>query len=306
MTIRKHESRRRTLYWFRRVGTQIHRLPKRGEESTTRPRRRRTAFVAISVLAAIATLAITAPLVAPYDPNALDAARLLQPPSWQHWAGTDELGRDILSRSLWGARRSLGTGVGAAVLAGMIGIPIGIYAGYLGSWRDATLMRMVDILLALPGIMLALVVLSVFGRSAGNAALAIAIVGIPFFARVARARALELRSRSFVLAEKTAGASTAHVVMKTILPNSVAPLIVQFVVTVATAVLLEAELSFLGLGPPPPAASWGDMLRVGKNYLNQAPYYAILPGLLLSVTILALDAAGRSIRPGVSLNEVAR
>ena len=305
MTIRKHESRH-TLYWFRRVGTQILRLPKRGKESTTRPRRRRTAIVTISVLAAIATLAITAPLIAPYDPNALDTARLLQPPSWQHWAGTDELGRDILSRSLWGARRSLGTGVGAAVLAGMIGIPIGIYAGYLGSWRDATLMRMVDILLALPGIMLALVVLSVFGRSAGNAALAIAIVGIPFFARVARARALELRSRSFVLAEKTAGASTAHVVMKTILPNSVAPLVVQFVVTAATAVLLEAELSFLGLGPPPPAASWGDMLRVGKNYLNQAPYYAILPGLLLSVTILALDAAGRSIRPGVSLNEVAR
>jgi peptide/nickel transport system permease protein len=255
----------------------------------------RSSRLAIAALGVIALSAILAPLIAPHDPLAQDVANRFAGRSREHWFGTDELGRDILSRVIFGARVSLSAGVGATILAAAVGIPAGLTAGYFSRWPEAFIMRGVDVLLSLPSIMLALVVLAVAGRGRMSAIVAVAMVNIPFFARIVRSQALTLREREFVLATKLAGASHSYVMWRTILPNSLQPLTVQIVVTATLAILLEAELSFLGLGQPPPAPSWGDMLRQGKSYFHLAPSYAMLPGLALTVTILCLDAVGRAL-----------
>ncbi len=252
------------------------------------------AALGAAFLAALTLLALLAPVL-PFDPLAQDIAYSLMPPSSQNWFGTDELGRDIVARVVYGARTSLVTAVGAVSIAAAAGIPIGLLAGFFGGWRDAMLMRLVDVLLALPGILLAMAMIAVLGRSQAAALVAVGITGVPSFARITRAQVLSLRKCDFVIAIEALGATSSYNMFRTVLPNALSPILVQVVVVSSVAILLEAALAFLGVGIPPPTPSWGEMLRTGKTYLHEAPYYAVLPGLVLTLTILSLDALGRAL-----------
>ncbi len=252
------------------------------------------ALLAILYLALMILAAAFAPLFG-LDPLAQDLIATLEPPSAAHWFGADELGRDIFARVVHGARTSLLTAAGAVTVAAVIGVPVGLVAGFFGGWRDAVLMRVVDVLLALPGILFAMALIAVLGRSQTAALIAVGITGIPSFARVTRAQVLSLRKRDFVTAVEAFGASSGYSMFRTILPNSWSPILVQVVVLSAVAILLEAALAFLGVGIPPPTPSWGEMLRTGKSYLHEAPTYAVLPGLALTLTILSLDTLGRAL-----------
>jgi ABC-type dipeptide/oligopeptide/nickel transport system permease subunit len=256
---------------------------------------RKGALLAAGFLAVMGLTALLAPWLWPGDPLAQNLVHALEPPSAAFWFGADELGRDILTRVIYGARTSLTTAAGAVAIAGVIGVPIGLLAGFYGGWRDAVLMRLVDVILALPGILFAMALIAVIGRSQLAALVAVGITGIPSFARITRAQVLALRSRDFVVAVDALGGSAAHMMFRTILPNSWSPILVQVVILAAVAILLEAALAFLGVGIPPPTPSWGEMLRTGKSYLYEAPYYAILPGIVLTLTILSLDTLGRTL-----------
>jgi peptide/nickel transport system permease protein len=253
------------------------------------------ALLSIGYLAALVLLALGAGWVIPIDPIAQDLASTLDPPSATHWFGTDELGRDLMVRVIYGGRTSLVTAAGAVVIAGAVGCPIGLIAGFFGGWRDAVLMRIIDVLLALPGILFAMALIAVLGRSQSAALFAVGITGIPGFARITRAQVLSLRKRDFVTAVEAFGGSSAYNMFRTVLPNAWSPILVQVVVLSSVAILLEAALAFLGVGIPPPTPSWGEMLRTGKSYLYEAPYYAVLPGLVLTLTILSLDTLGRAL-----------
>jgi peptide/nickel transport system permease protein len=229
------------------------------------------------------------------DPLAQDLVRMLEGPSRDYPFGTDELGRDILARVIYGARTSLITAAGAVTLAATFGVPMGLVAGFFGGWRDAILMRIVDLKLALPGILLALAMIAVLGRSQIAALVAVGLTGVPTFARVVRAQVLSLRRRDFVTAVEAFGATSFYTMVRTILPNSWSPILTQMVVLSSVAILLEASLAFLGVGIPPPTPSWGEMLRTGKEYLHEAPTYAVLPGIALTLTILSFDTLGRAL-----------
>ncbi|MEZ5863675.1 MAG: ABC transporter permease [Geminicoccaceae bacterium] len=256
---------------------------------------RKGALLAAAFLVVMAVTAFLAPWILPGDPLTQNLRHALEPPSAAFWFGADELGRDILTRVVYGARTSLVTALGAVTIAGLIGVPIGLVAGFYGGWRDAVLMRLVDVILALPGILFAMALIAVIGRSQMAALVAVGITGIPSFARITRAQVLSLRRRDFVIAVDALGGSAAHLMFRTILPNSWSPILVQVVILAAVAILLEAALAFLGVGIPPPTPSWGEMLRTGKSYLYEAPYYAVLPGLVLTLTILSLDTLGRTL-----------
>jgi ABC-type dipeptide/oligopeptide/nickel transport system permease subunit len=256
---------------------------------------RKGALLGVLFLAVMTLAAIFAHWVIPADPLAQDLANTLEEPSAAHWFGTDELGRDIMARVVYGARTSLLTAAGAVTIAGVVGIPIGLVAGFFGGWRDALLMRVVDVLLALPGILFAMALIAVLGRSQTAALVAVGITGIPSFARITRAQVLSLRKRDFVTAVEALGGSSVYNMFRTVLPNSWSPILVQVVILSSVAILLEAALAFLGVGIPPPTPSWGEMLRTGKTYLYEAPYYAVLPGIVLTLTILSLDTIGKNL-----------
>jgi ABC-type dipeptide/oligopeptide/nickel transport system permease subunit len=252
------------------------------------------ALLSVAFLGTVVTLAVFAGLL-PIDPLDQDLGSALEGPTAAHVFGADELGRDIMARVIYGARTSLLTAAGAVSIAALIGVPIGLVSGFFGGWRDAVLMRAVDVLMALPGILFAMALIAVLGRSQTAALVAVGITGIPSFARVTRAQVLSLRKRDFVSAVEAFGGSSAYNMFRTVLPNSWSPILVQIVVLSSVAILLEAALAFLGVGIPPPTPSWGEMLRTGKEYLHEAPYYAVLPGLVLTLTILSFDTIGRTL-----------
>ena len=256
---------------------------------------RKGALAGVVFLATVIFVAVFARWIIPYDPIAQDLVSALEPPGRKHWFGADELGRDILARVAYGARTSLLTAAGAVVVAALFGVPIGLVAGFFGGWRDAILMRIVDVLLSLPGILFAMALIAVLGRSQLAALVAVGITGIPSFARITRAQVLSLRKRDFVMAVEALGGSSTYNMFRTVLPNSWSPILVQVVILSSVAILLEAALAFLGVGIPPPTPSWGEMLRTGKSYLYEAPYYAVLPGIVLTLTILSLDTIGRTL-----------
>ncbi len=196
---------------------------------------------------------------------------------------------------MYGARTSLITAAGAVAIAAVLGVPIGLVAGFFGGWRDTLLMRFVDVLLSLPGILFAMALIAVLGRSQTAALVAVGITGIPSFARITRAKVLSLRKRDFVTAVEALGGSASYNMFSTVLPNSWSPILVQVVILSSVAILIEASLAFLGVGIPPPTPSWGEMLRTGKTFLYEAPTYAVLPGLVLTLTILSLDTIGRAL-----------
>jgi len=253
------------------------------------------ALLSIIFILGMIAATLSARWIVPYDPLEQDLSSTLEGLSAEHWFGTDELGRDILARVIYGARTSLLTAAGAVTIAAVFGVPIGLIAGFFGGWRDAVLMRIVDVLLALPGILFAMALIAVLGRSQAAALVAVGITGIPSFARITRAQVLSLRKRDFVLAVEALGGSSTYNMLTTVLPNAWSPILVQVVILSSVAILLEAALAFLGVGIPPPTPSWGEMLRTGKSYLYDAPTYAVLPGLVLTLTILSLDTLGRRL-----------
>lgn len=255
---------------------------------------RRGALLAMLFLLLVVLAAIFAPLL-PLDPIAQKLARALKGPSAANWFGTDELGRDILARVVYGARTSLITAAGAVAVAAAIGVPVGLVAGFFEGWRDAVLMRFIDVLLALPAILFAMAMIAILGRSQFAALLAVGVTGVPNFARITRAQVLSLKKRDFVTAVEAFGGTSGYSMFRTILPNSWSPILVQVVVLCSVAILLEAALSFLGVGVAPPTPSWGEMLRTGKSYLHEAPHYAVLPGVVLTLTILSFDTLGRAL-----------
>ena len=261
-----------------------------------RLRSERPAWTAAGFLLLLSLVAVAAPIVAPFDPLQQDLSALLQGPSRAHPFGTDELGRDLLSRVIFGSRISLATAAIAVAVAGTIGALSGLVAGYAEGVAGAVIMRFMDFLLAVPGILLAITVAAVLGAGFGPATIAVTIVSIPAFARLARSSVLAIKQEEFVQSTKSAGAGHLYLMFRTIMPNALSPLIVQASVAAATAVLLEAAMSFLGLGTQPPEASWGTLLSTGKSYLRQSGWYSVLPGLVLTGTVLAIDTVGRALQ----------
>ncbi|MCF6232801.1 MAG: ABC transporter permease [Rhodobacteraceae bacterium] len=255
---------------------------------------RKGVVFSVFFLGALSFLAIFADLLG-FDYLTQNLIASLQPPSAEYWFGTDELGRDILSRVVYGTRTSLVTSAGAVTIAALLGVPIGLIAGFFGGWRDAVLMRVVDVMLALPAILFAMALIAILGKGQMAAMIAVGITGTPSFARITRAQVLSLRNRDFVTAVEAFGGSATYAMFRTILPNSWSPIVVQAIVLASVAILLEAALSFLGMGVAPPTPSWGEMLRTGKSYLYEAPYYAVLPGIILTLTILSFDTIGRAM-----------
>jgi peptide/nickel transport system permease protein len=252
--------------------------------------------VGLLVLALFGTLALAAPAIAPQDPLVQSRSEQFRAPSLVHPFGTDEFGRDILSRVIYGARISLVTGVVAVLLGGLVGVPLGLLGGFAGGWTDAGIMRVLEVLLAVPAILLAMVIIAVLGPGSFNAMLAVGIVAVPTFARLARASTLTLKEREFVLATRALGVGPSYLMFRTILLNALTPLVVQTAATAAVAMLLEAALSFLGLGTQPPSPSWGSMLNAGRSFLFQAPWYGLFPGLVITTCVLALNAVADTLQ----------
>ncbi|MDQ3655643.1 MAG: ABC transporter permease [Chloroflexota bacterium] len=241
-------------------------------------------------------MAVLAPLVAPYDPNFGDFSSVLAKPSWDHPLGTDELGRDILSRLLYGSTVSLQVGFGATLLTTFIGVVVGITTGYFGGWVDEVVMRFTDGMLAFPSLILALAIAAVFEPSITSILLAIAIVSFSTMARLARASTLMVREQEYIEAARASGASTPRLIVFHILPNCLSPVIVQFALLASYGILAEASLSFLGVGVRPPQASWGGMLQSGYQYLEIAPWLSIVPGLTIFLTVLGFNLVGDGLR----------
>jgi len=249
--------------------------------------------VAILVLA---LLAITAPLVAPYDPVAQDYDHLLEAPSLQHPFGTDNFGRDILSRVIYGGRISLTVGFLGTLFGVIGGMIIGALAGYYGHWVDNVLMRLLDILLAFPGLLLAITIMAVLGVGNVNVVIAIGIFSIPVFARVLRGSLLQLKEADFVMAARAVGVGDRRLLTVHLLPNAIQSILVISTLRLGTAILTAASLSFLGLGIRPPSPEWGAMLSDGRQFLQNAPYVAVFPGLAILFTVLALNLLGDGLR----------
>lgn len=251
------------------------------------------AFVVIVVLLVVA---LFGPRFAPYDPLRPDFRRIAQPPSAQHWLGTDQNGRDILSRIIHGTRISVSIGVAAVLLGLAMGTTIGLVAGYFGGRLDTVLMRGIDVLLAFPGILLAILIISIFGSSVGNIVFALAVFSVPTFARVSRGSALTLRTLEYVQAGRAIGGSSLRVLLRHVLPNAMAPVVVYGTLRCATAILGGASLSFLGLGVSPPTPEWGLMVSQGREIMRSAPHVMLFPGLAIFLTVLSVNLLGDVLR----------
>ncbi len=248
------------------------------------------------VLILVVAGAIFAPLVTSYNPIEQEFSEQLQPPSTAHLFGTDEFGRDIFSRVVYGARVALVIGILADVIATVLGTLLGLLAGYFGRWPDVTVMRTVDVLLAFPYLLLAMMVVAILGPSLTNAMLAIGIVYTPQFARVVRGTVLGVREQEFVEAARALGAGHSRVLIRYILPNALSPIIVMATLTLGLMIVETAGLSFLGLGASPPTPEWGSMLATGRSFMLTAPWIATFPGLAILVTVIGFNLVGDGLR----------
>lgn len=262
-------------------------------------RRNKGALAGLVVLLVITVVAVLAPVIAPYDPIKMYPAERMQPPSSKHWFGTDPFGRDILSRVLYGFRISLLVALVSVALGMISGVALGLIAGYAGGWGDATIMKLMDMLLAFPGILLALSVIALLGPGLMNAMIAVGISSIPGYARLTRGDVLAAKSRLYVVAARTVGCNNVRIVVRHILPNVVAPVIVLSALNTAWAILTTASLSFLGLGVRPPTPELGALLNDGRNYLPLAPWITLYPGLAIIITVMAVNLFGDGLRDAV-------
>jgi peptide/nickel transport system permease protein len=276
------------------VFQQIETTP--GRRALRRLARRGGAVFGFAFVVFFLLLALLAPWIAPYDPVGTSWSAVRAAPGAQYWFGADELGRDVLSRIIWGARASILAGVVSVSISLAFGVPIGMLAGYVGRWVDALISRITDAMLACPFLILAIALAAFLGPSLTNAMIAIGISATPVFIRLTRAQVLAAKSEDYVEAARALGNPHLRIALRHILPNIVAPLIVQATLAIAAAVIAEASLSFLGLGQQPPAPSWGSMLNTARNYVDQAPWMAIWPGVSIFLLVLSFNLLGDGLR----------
>jgi ABC-type dipeptide/oligopeptide/nickel transport system permease subunit len=249
-----------------------------------------------AVVIALIIVAIAAPYIAPYDPMDQDLANSMAGPSTTHLAGTDVHGRDIFSRIIHGTRISLRIGFLGMLLGCVVGVVLGLVSGYYGGWLDTVIMRLLDVQLAFPGLLVAICIIAIIGPGLENVILAVGIFSVPLFARVTRGQVLSLKEQEFILAARMMGAQDGRIMLTHLLPNAVAPLLVLCTLRIATAILTAASLSFLGLGAQPPIPEWGAMLSDGRAYLSIAPHVATTPGLAILITVLSFNLLGDGLR----------
>jgi len=258
--------------------------------------RRKAAVLGLAVLGLIGVVALLAPALAPYDPLKIDPAGALSPPTLQHPLGTDQYGRDILSRVMVGARLSLMTGLGAVAIALTAGVILGLISGVFGGWTDLLFMRVIDIMMAFPGILMALVVVAVLGHGTANVMVAVGASLIPTFVRLVRGDVLSVKENTYVEAARALGCGQARLALRHVFPNIVAPVVVLSTVAIAWSIILGASLSFLGLGPRPPIPEWGIDLSNGRSYLLRAWWISSVPGLCIMLTVVAVNLVGDALR----------
>jgi peptide/nickel transport system permease protein len=259
-------------------------------------RRNRAALIGLVIISLFLLIALLAPLVSPGNPDAFSLGDQLSSPSVAHPLGTDELGRDTLSRLIWGSRITLLMTLGAVVLALVSGASLGIVAGFRGGWADILIMRCMDVLLALPTFLLAVAIIAALGVGTTNVILAVGISSMPMFARIARGSTISVKQEEYVMAVRAVGASTNRIMWRHILPNVTSALLVQTTLRLATAILTASGLSFLGLGPQPPTAEWGAMLSAGRNYITSSPQLATIPGLAILFVTIGFNLLGDGLR----------
>src|SRR5476649_1954574 len=253
-------------------------------------------MVALVVVVLFVAIALFAPLIAPFNPTQTSFGMVRKAPTWIHWFGTDEVGRDVLSRVIWGARASLSAGLVSVGIAVGAGVPLGLLAGYAGGWVDTILSRVVDAMLAIPFLILAITLAAFLGPSLTNAMIAIGVSATPVFIRLTRGQTMAIKAEDFVLAARAIGNPPWRIALRHVLPNVVPALIVQATLAIAAAVIAEASLSFLGLGQQPPEPSWGSMLNVAKNYIDNAPWMAVWPGMSIFLLVLSFNLLGDGLR----------
>lgn len=258
--------------------------------------KRKSALVGLAVVLFMVFVAVFAPLLAPYDPTAQSWTAVRKAPSAAHWFGTDEAGRDILSRIIWGARASLMAGLTSVGIAMAIGVPLGLAAGFLGGFVDGLISRFTDAMLACPFLILAIALAAFLSPSLTNAMLAIGITATPFFIRLTRGQVLSIKGEDYVEAARAMGNPQWRVAARHILPNILPQLMVQATLTIAMAIIAEASMSFLGLGLQPPAPSWGSMLNSAQRFLSNAPWMALWPGIAIFATVLSFNLLGDGLR----------
>ncbi|MBM7558037.1 peptide/nickel transport system permease protein [Halanaerobacter jeridensis] len=266
------------------------------KEAWKRLLKNRIAMLGLAIISILLVVAIFAPVLAPYDPLKTNVIQRLKAPSFSHWLGTDDLGRDILSRIIYGSRISIQVGVISVSLALVLGVTLGVLAGYYGGWIDSLVMRLIDIMLAFPSILLAIVIMAILGPQLSNAMIAIGFVNLPRFARIVRSSVLSVKEEEYVSAAQSLGSSDFRIITKHILPNCLAPLTVQSTLSIATAILEAAGLSFLGLGAQPPTPEWGAMLSSGRSAIQVAPWVVAFPGLAIMITVLGFNLFGDGLR----------
>lgn len=259
-------------------------------------RKNKLAMLGLIILTLIVLTAIFANVLAPYDYTAQNLVNMKKFPSMEHPFGTDEFGRDILSRIIYGTRQSLVIGVGSIAIAVLAGGLIGLISGFYGGWLDNLLMRITDVMMAIPGMLLAIAIVAALGSSLKNLLIAIAIAKLPNFARIMRATVMSAREQEYVTASKVMGISNWKILLEDILPNSLSPMIVHATLGIAFAILTAAGMSFMGLGIQPPTPEWGAMISTAKNYIRDYPYMVMFPGAAIMITILALNLLGDGLR----------
>jgi len=274
-----------------------------GARAWRRLLRRRSAFFGLIIIMLLVLVALLAPLIAPFDPAQQSWTTIRKPPSAQHWFGTDESGRDLLSRVIFGARASLLAGVVSISIALTLGVPVGLLAGYAGRWIDALISRITDAMLAIPFLILAIALAAFLGPSLHNAMIAIGVTATPIFVRLTRGQVMAVKVEDYVEAARAVGNPPVRIAVKHILPNILPALIVQATISIATAIIAEASLSFLGLGQQPPAPSWGSMLNTAQRFLTNAPWMAVWPGLAIFLAVLSFNMLGDGLRDALDPRE---
>lgn len=257
---------------------------------------RKGAMVGLVFVLLFIVMAVFAPIFAPYDPVETSWSAVRTAPSQMYWFGTDEIGRDVLSRVIWGARASILAGLVSVTISMALGIPIGLIAAYVGGWTDAVISRFTDAMLAVPFLILAIALSAFLGPSLNNAMIAIGVSAMPVFIRLTRAQAMQTKVEDYVEAARAVGNPHWRIALRHIMPNVMPPLIVQATLSIAAAIIAEASLSFLGLGQQPPLPSWGSMLNTAKNYMDNAPWMAVWPGLSIFLLVLSFNLLGDGLR----------
>ncbi|WP_159949398.1 ABC transporter permease [Rhizobium sp. 18065] len=276
---------------------------KSGNRAWRKLKANRSALVGLCIILFFALLALAAPLLPIPDPLATSWTAIRKAPSAAHWMGTDDIGRDILSRMIWGAQASLMAGIFSVAISIVIGVPFGLIAGYFGGWVDQVISRITEAFLALPFLIMAIALAAFLGPSLTNAMIAIGLSAMPVFVRLTRGQVLAVKTEDYVEGARSIGLGHLDIMLRYILPNITAPIIVQATLTVATAIIAEASLSFLGLGQQPPAPSWGSMLNVAKNFLDQAPWMAMWPGVAIFLVVIGFNLLGDGLRDALDPRE---